>query len=293
MTACMTSESGDIETVSQYIDEAKKMGFVILPPDINESFSDFTVVVEGTEITKKIRFGLNNIKNFGTEIGKAIIAERKEHGPFTTIENFLERVLHRNLNKKSLEALVMCGAMDMFGERGYLMANIEDMLGFNKALAEDNNKGSVSLFDGMDDAPTARLIMKQAPDISRKQALAWEKELLGLYISGHPLDIYKERFDKSGSNIKKIKYDVPHGVSTVIAGIVEDVREIYTKKNNDKMAFIRIKDLSDTLECVVFPKTFLDVRRLCVPETLVLVKGKVSERNGELSMIIDDIKELI
>ena len=293
MTACMTSESGDIETVSQYIDEAKKMGFVILPPDINESFSDFTVVVEGTEITKKIRFGLNNIKNFGTEIGKAIIAERKEHGPFTTIENFLERVLHRNLNKKSLEALVMCGAMDMFGERGYLMANIEDMLGFNKALAEDNNKGSVSLFDGMDDAPTARLIMKQAQDISRKQALAWEKELLGLYISGHPLDIYKERFDKSGSNIKKIKYDVPHGVSTVIAGIVEDVREIYTKKNNDKMAFIRIKDLSDTLECVVFPKTFLDVRRLCVPETLVLVKGKVSERNGELSMIIDDIKELI
>jgi DNA polymerase-3 subunit alpha len=293
MTACMTSESGDIETVSQYIDEAKKMGFVILPPDINESFSDFTVVVEGSEITKKIRFGLNNIKNFGTEIGKAIIAERKERGPFTTIENFLERVLHRNLNKKSLEALVMCGAMDMFGERGYLMNNIEDMLGFNKALAEDNNKGSTSLFDGMDDAPTARLIMKPAPDISRKQALAWEKELLGLYVSGHPLDVYKDRFDKSGSNIKKIKYDVPHGVSTVIAGIVEDVREIYTKKNNDKMAFIRIKDLTDTLECVVFPKTFLDVRRLCVTDTLVLVKGKVSERNGELSMIVDDIKELV
>ena len=293
MTACMTSESGDIETVSGYIDEAKKMGFIILPPDINESFSDFTVVVEGNEITNKIRFGLNNIKNFGTEIGKAIIAERKERGPFTTIENFLERILHRNLNKKSLEALIMCGAMDMFGERGYLMANIEEMLTFNKSLAEENNKGSISLFDGMDDAPTARLIMKQFPDISRKQALAWEKELLGLYVSGHPLDIYKERFDKSGTSIKKIKHDVPHGVSTVIAGIVEDVREIYTKKNNDKMAFIRIKDLNDTLECVVFPKTFLDVRRLCVTETLVLVKGKVSERNGELSMIVDDIKELV
>lgn len=292
MTACMTAESGDIETVSAYIDEAKKMGFTILPPDINESFSDFTVVVEGTEVSNKIRFGLNNIKNFGTEIGKAIISERKERGLFTSIENFLERVLHRNLNKKSLEALIMCGTMDAFGERGYLLANIEEMLTFNKSLAEDNNKGSMSLFDGMDDAPTARLIMKQAPDIDRKQALAWEKELLGLYVSGHPLDMYKERFDKSGTSIKKIKYEVPHGVSTVIAGIVEDVREIYTKKNNDKMAFIRIKDLNDTLECVVFPKTFLDVRRLCVTETLVLVKGKVSERNGELSMIVDDIKEL-
>lgn len=293
MTAVLTIESDNLDTVTEMINESKRMGFKILPPDINESFSDFTVVVEAGVVTDKIRFGLGSIKNFGNEIGKAIIHERKIGGAFKTIEDFLKRVLHKNLNKKSLEALIMCGAMDQFGERGYLLANVEEMLSFNKALAEDHNKGSVSLFDGMDDAPTARLIMKQAPDINRKQALAWEKELLGLYVSGHPLDIYKERFDKSGSNIKKIKYDVPHGVSTVIAGIVEDVREIYTKKNNDKMAFIRIKDLTDTLECVVFPKTFLDVRRLCVTDTLVLVKGKVSERNGELSMIIDDIKELV
>jgi DNA polymerase-3 subunit alpha len=292
MTACMTAESGDIETVSEYINEAKKMGFVILPPDINESFSDFTVVVEGEEITKKIRFGLNNVKNFGTEIGKAIIAERKIGGKFKSIEDFLKRVLHKNLNKKSLEALVMCGAMDTFGERGYLMGNVENMLIFNKALAEDNNKGSVSLFDGMDDAPSARLIMKDYPAAPTKLALSWEKELLGLYVSGHPLDIYRERLEKVGSSIKRLKTELNAGSTVMIAGIVEDVREIYTKKGNDKMAFMRVKDLDDSLECVVFPKTFVDVRRFCQLEMLVVIKGKMSDRNGEPSMIVNEIKEL-
>jgi len=292
MTACMTAESGDIDTVSEYINEAKKMGFSILPPDINESFSDFTVVVEDGEITKKIRFGLNNVKNFGTEIGKAIISERKENGPFKTIEDFLKRVLHKNINKKSMEALIMCGAMDQFGERGYLLANLEEMLTFNRALADDHNKGSVSLFEGFDDAPTARLIMRDAPAISVKEALAWEKELLGLYVSGHPLDAYKERLEKTGSNIENTKKNM-QGTTTVIAGIIEEAKEIYTKKSNEKMAFLRVADLSGSLECVVFPKTFLLVRNLCQEEKLVLIKGKLSDRNGESSMIVDEIKELI
>lgn len=292
MTACMTAESGDIDTVSEYINEAKKMGFSILPPDINESFSDFTVVVEDGEITKKIRFGLNNVKNLGTEIGKTIIAERKENGPFKTIEDFLKRVLHKNITKKSMEALIMCGAMDQFGERGYLLANLEEMLAFNRALADDHNKGSESLFAGFDDAPTARLVMRDAPKTPAKQALAWEKELLGLYVSGHPLDAYKERLEKTGSNIENTKKNL-QGVTIVIAGIIEEAKEIYTKKSNEKMAFLRVADLSGSVECVVFPKTFLLVRNLCQEEKLVLIKGKLSDRNGESSMIVDEIKELI
>jgi DNA polymerase-3 subunit alpha len=293
MTAVLTVESDNLDTVTEMVNEAKRMGFKILPPDINESFSDFTVVVEDGIVTDKIRFGLGSIKNFGNEIGKAIIHERKSHGPFKTIEDFLKRVLHKNLNKKSLEALVMCGAMDAFGERGYLIANVENMLTFNKALAEDHNKGSVSLFDGMDDAPTARLVMTDAPAAPVKITLAWEKELLGLYVSGHPLDAFRERLEKVGASIKKIKTSEYRSGTTVIAGIIEDVREIYTKKGNDKMAFIRVKDLDDTLECVVFPKTFVEMRRFCQVEMLVLIKGKISDRNGELSMIVDEIKELV
>ncbi len=293
MTAVLTVESDNLDTVTEMVNEAKRMGFKILPPDINESFSDFTVVVEDGIVTDKIRFGLGSIKNFGNEIGKVIIHERKSNGPFKTIEDFLKRVLHKNLNKKSLEALVMCGAMDAFGERGYLIANVENMLTFNKALAEDHNKGSVSLFDGMDDAPAARLVMIDAPAAAVKITLAWEKELLGLYVSGHPLDAFRERLEKVGASIKKIKSSEHRSGTTVIAGIIEDVREIYTKKGNDKMAFIRVKDLDDTLECVVFPKTFVEMRRFCQVEMLVLIKGKISDRNGELSMIVDEIKELV
>jgi DNA polymerase-3 subunit alpha len=292
MTAVLTVESDNLDTVTEMVNESKRMGFQILPPDINESFSDFTVVVEEGVVTNKIRFGLGSIKNFGNEIGKAIIHERKKNGPYKTIEDFLKRVMHKNLNKKSLEALIMCGAMDQFGERGHMLGNVEEMLTFHKALMDDSNKGSDSLFAGLDDAPSARLVLQKAPEVKKSQSLAWEKELLGLYVSGHPLDEFRDRLEKAGSSIIHMKQNLHPGQTTVIAGIIEDVREIYTKKGNDKMAFLRIKDLTDSIDTVVFPKTYIDVRRFCVPEKLILAKGKITERNGEISFMIDQIKEL-
>lgn len=299
MTAVLTVESDNLDTVTEMINEAKRMGFKILPPDINESFSDFTVVVEEGMVTDKIRFGLGSIKNFGNEIGKAIIHERKTNGRYLTLENLLQRVLHKHVNKKSLEALIMCGALDTLptenghqGDRGYLLGNIEEILAFHKALMEDTNKGSDSLFADLDDAPTARLVMHDALPVTQQQCLAWEKELLGQYVSGHPLDEFRERLEKTGSSILKLKTEGLVGSTTVIAGIIEDVREIYTKKNNDKMAFLRIKDLTDSIDTVVFPKTYVEVRRFCVPEKLVLLKGKISDRDGEKSFMVDQIKEL-
>lgn len=293
MTAVLTVESDNLDTVTEMINECKRMGFPILPPDINESFSDFTVVLEDGEASDKIRFGLGSIKNFGNEIGKAIITERKKSGPFTSLEDFLKRVLHKNLTKKSMEALIMCGAFDTFGDRGMMLANMEQLLTFNKSIHEESNKGIESLFADLDDAPEARLVLIPADKIPVKQMLAWEKELLGLYVSGHPLDVFRDRFEKTGSSIKNIKNEKMIGSTQIIAGIIEDVREIYTKKKNDKMAFIRIKDFDDTLECVVFPKTFLLVRNLCVSEKLVIVKGKMNDREGNYSLIVDEIRELL
>ncbi len=293
MTAVLTVESDNLDTITEMINESKRMGFQILPPDINESFSDFSVVVENGIITNKIRFGLGSIKNFGNEIGKAIIQERKKNGNYTDMQDFLKRVMHKNLNKKSLEALIMCGAMDQFGDRGYFLGNIEDMLFFHKSLMEDTSKGSDSLFADLDDIPETRLVLKHYDSVPKKKSLAWEKELLGLYVSGHPLDEFKERIERAGSSIKKIKQgEYRIGSTTVIAGIIEDVREIYTKKSNDKMAFLRIKDLDESIDTVVFPKTFLEYNRFCIPEKLVLVQGKISDRDGEISFIIDKIKEL-
>ena len=293
MTAVLTVESDKLDVVTEMINESRRMGFQILPPDINESFSDFSVVVENGVITNKIRFGLGSIKNFGLEISKAIIHERKKNGNYIDIQDFMKRVLHKNLNKKTLEALIMCGATDQFGDRGFLLGNVEEMTLFHKSLTEDNAKGIDSLFADLDDAPETRLILRNYPPVPKKQSLAWEKELLGLYVSGHPLDEFKERIERAGSSIKKIKQgEYRIGSTTVIAGIIEDVREIYTKKSNDKMAFLRIKDLDESIDTVVFPKTFLEYNRFCIPEKLVLVQGKISDRDGEISFIIDKIKEL-
>jgi DNA polymerase III subunit alpha len=291
MSACMTAESGDIETVSDYISEAKHMGFKILPPDINESFSDFTVVVENGKVTKNIRFGLKNIKNFGEEIGKAIIAERKARGPFKTLEDFLERVQHKNLTKKSLEALIMTGAMDRFGERGNLMFNLETLLTFNRELAKFSSSTSDSLFgDFGDEAPAAKLTLEPAPPASMDQCLAWEKDLLGLFVTGHPLDKFKEHLDRSPFKIADMASGKHAGRKLEFLAIIDDVRELYTKKQ-DKMAFVRISDLSGAIDTVLFPETFQKCRDNLIKDTCVVVRGTVSNRNGENSILIDSVKQ--
>jgi len=289
MSAIMTAESGNIDKVAEVIAECAKMGYTVMPPDINESFSDFTVVVdEGGNITDNIRFGLRNIKNFGEEIGKAIISDRKENGKFKDIEEFLERIKHRNLTKKSLEALIQCGAMDDFGERGKLMANIETMLHFNRELQQSNeNQGS--LFANIE-VPKAHLRLEEALEATQDEKLTWEKELLGLYVSGHPLDKHREKIEKSGKSIDKLK-NLKNGATTTIAGVIEDVKEIMTKKG-DKMAFVRISDFTGSIECVVFPTVFEEYRSMLKPDLCVIIKAKNSDRNGEQSLLVDMIKEL-
>jgi DNA polymerase-3 subunit alpha len=294
MTACMTAESGDVETVSLYIEEAKHMGFTILPPDINESFSDFTVVVEDGKVTNKIRFGLNSIKNFGNEIGKAIIAERKAHGPYQSLTDFLMRVLHRNLNKKSLEALIMSGALDRFGDRSNLLGNVDEMLRFNSELRKEVEAPQESLFAGLDiGAPTGTLVLREDTTvIDPRKVLSWEKELLGLYVSGHPLDEYRDRLMSAKQNIKNLLTTDKPPMETVVAGMITDIREIFTKKNNDKMAFIKVQDLSETMEIVIFPKSYDDMRQFLKVDNLVMIKGKITDREGQRSMIADKMQNL-
>lgn len=290
MSAIMTAESGNIEKVAEVIAECTRMGIEVMPPDINESFSDFTVIIEDGEVQNKIRFGLRNIKNFGEEIGKAIIHERKANGVFTSIENFLERVQHKNLNKKSLEALIMCGALDTLGERGHLLHNLENMLHFNRDITPANmDQGS--LFGGLDSAPKARLTLDDAPPAEKNTCLAWEKELLGLYVSGHPLEAYAEKFKDLDMNIRKINNDLELGQTIVVPAIIEQMREIYTKKN-DKMAFITIADMTDRIEGVIFPKAYAKYQQLLNDEVILAFKVKINERNGERNVIIEDVKKM-
>ena len=293
MSAVLTADSGDTEKISEIIRECERMGILVLPPDINESFADFSVVPG----SPTIRFGLTTIKNFGEGIAEAIITERKEHGPFVSIQDFLTRVKNRNLNKKSLEALIMVGAFDSFGERGYLLFNLDLMLGYNREQQTAAESAQDSLFGAM--MSVANLTLVPAPKAPAMQMLLWEKELLGVYVSGHPLDAHADELAKrpSISSIKQAIADqndmaiVQMKGSLVTAGMITSVRELLTKKG-DKMAFVVLGDQKDQIEMVAFPSTYMEQKDLFVPGMCIAVKGKLTIRNDEPSIALDRVKSL-
>jgi DNA polymerase-3 subunit alpha len=289
MTAIMTAESGDIEKVAEIIGECKKMKIEVLPPNINESFGGFTTIHGSDQPTgREIRFGFYNIKNLGTDIADSIIEERKVGGPFKSPEDFFERIKHKNLNKKSVEALAKCGAMDDLAERNMIIGNLETLLSFNKESKSVANQDS--LFGSIGGVKTNLSLVPQE-ESNMKEKLSWEKELLGLYISGHPLNAYKEKIEKFGTQIKKIKTEVKVGTPVTVAAIIDTVK-IVTTKNNNQMAFIRLSDFSDSIEAVVFNTLFMKSKDILLPDTIIALNGKVTERNGERSLTIDNLKRI-
>ncbi len=309
MTAVLSAEAGDVEKIAEIINECKKLDIPVLPPDVNESFGDFAVIKAVTGDLSKltpeaaalatrfqrekdtIRFGLYTIKNLGTEISDFIVEERKRGGPYSSYQNFLERVIHKNMNKKSLEALIKAGAMDSLGEeRGAMLFNIEEALAYNKEASNRNNQQD-SLFGAMVDTSTLpTLRFKDAPAIDTKAKLAWEKELLGLYLSGHPLEAFRDKFAQAEHNIKIAK-TLADNTIVVIGGVIEEVKEITTKKG-DRMAFVRIADFDDQLETVFFSKIYSAQKAIIQVDKCVALRGKISIRNNEPSLIVDGIKEL-
>ncbi len=280
MAAVMTAESGDMPTVSEAVEESKKLGIEVLPPDVNESLANFTV----TDDTH-IRFGLNAIKNLGSDMIEIIIEQRKESGPFASIEDFAQRVQTKNFNKKSWEALVKSGALDSLGERNQLLANTETILELTRNQNKSTNQGS--LFGG-ELMPKTKLKLRDVEPATAKERLGWEKELLGLYITAHPLTEYKEKLSKIAKPIKDV-IDNKIIMST-IGGVVTRVQKILTKKN-DQMAFIDLEDTTSSIEVVVFPSVYNKAKDLIVEEKLLLIMGKLSDKDGEPKFLADDIKE--
>jgi len=296
MSAVMTADQGDVEKIGEFITECNRMKIPVLPPSVNESFSPFSVIKpEDPNEKYKIRFGLTSIKNFGEGISKIITSERKNKGKFKSLSDFLERIVDRNLNKKSLEALIKTGAMDEFAERGQLLANVENLLKYNKDLSKMSSDQD-SLFGIFDGGKHESFTLSPAEPATQTAKLAWEKDLLGLYVSGHPLDKYRHIFEKQQVTIKKIKEETEAMKKLVdggkpIGGIISEVREIMTKKN-EPMVFIKIADLTDSIEAVVFPRTYAQYKSIIAPEKCIAMVAKISERNGEISLIVERMKEL-
>ena len=289
MSAVLTAESGDVDTIGIMVNECKRMGVDVLPPSVNESFSQFSVI-KGDDGKYKIRFGLTTIKNFGASVASSITAERKRAGKLSSLADFLDRIKDKNLNKKSLESLIKSGALDDFGERGHLLHNLESLLSYHKERTNTPENQS-SLFGLMEDSatlPTLRL--ENAPEATMKDKLSWEKELLGLYVSGHPLDAYKDKFASRDINIKKLQ-DFKEGAEVVIGGIVEEARDVLTK-NNERMVFMKLSDFSGTIEVAIFPRVFNEFREFVKADACIAIKGRLSKRKGETSFIAEKIKAL-
>lgn len=289
MTAILTSESGDVEKVAEIVHECEKMNIKVLPPNINESFGGFTVI-KGSNYDKdrSIRFGLYTIKNLGTDIADAIIEERKQKGNFKSLADFFERINHKNLNKKSVEALAKSGAMDDLAERNMIIGNLETLLTFNKEIKGNSNQNS--LF-GEIGGVEVKLSLLPQEEATIKEKLTWEKDLLGLYISGHPLNAYKEKIEKFGTLIKKIQTELKVNAPVTVAAIIDDVR-IVTTKNNSRMAFIKLSDFTGSIDAVVFSKIFEANKDILLVDTIIALQGKVTERNGEKSIAIDTLKKI-
>jgi len=300
MSAVLTAESGDVDMIAEIIAECKRMKIPVLPPDINESFEGFTVVTsthnaQNTNIEHKdsIRFGLTTIKNFGEGIGGAIISERKKNGKFKSLSDFLRRVHDKNLNKKSLESLIKAGALDSFNPsdkeyRGTLLHNLERLLTFHKEERQSETAQD-SLFSLMATPAEANEIsLEPAPAGMSTNQLMWEKELLGLYISGHPLDSFAEKISKL-TPIHTLKETAKEKQPVVIAGIIEEIRDVMTKKG-EKMIFLKLADFTDSIDAVVFPKIFEEFQDVLIPESCIVIKGSFSLRNGEKSVLIDKVK---
>ncbi|MDO8407626.1 MAG: DNA polymerase III subunit alpha [bacterium] len=335
VAALLTADSGDTEAIAALVTESVRMGISVLPPDVNESGTDFTVIshsrgvgeliegVRGDEMRVQehfiarpnntnasrqldgsalksrhaspersspshgsVRFGLSSIKNFGEGVSHAILGEREANGPYTSLSNFLSRVGSKNLNRKSLESLIKCGALDSLGERGQLLANIETLLAFHRDTTAEAPQDS--LFGSLA-APTLGLI--GAEPISPKDKLDWEKELLGMYVSGHPLDAHAGLLAKAKFSLAKIKEENQPGLPVVLPVLIAEVRTILTK-SGEKMAFIKFADKTDTLEAVVFPKLYKEHGSAITPGSCMLVSAHVSKRGGELSLAVEGLRVL-
>ena len=289
MTAIMTSESGDIEKVAEIIHECEKMGIKVLPPNINESFGGFTVIKGSNyETERTIRFGFYNIKNLGVDIADAIIEERQLNGKYKSLADFLERINHKNLNKKSIEALAKCGAMDEFvTHRNMVMGNLEKLLAFNK---ETRGTGSQESLFGSIGGIEVKLSLDDVPEETFQEKLTWEKDLLGLYVSGHPLSAYKDKIEKFGVFIKNIleSLKVNSPIKSVV--IIDEVKIVTTKKN-DRMAFLKVSDDTGSIDAVVFSKLFEANKELLEKDHIIAYQGKITERNGEKSIMIEGHKK--
>lgn len=282
MTAVLNNSRDDVDRIAFLVNDMKKMDIEVLPPDINKSVAVF--VPEG----KNIRFGISAIKNIGANITNILVNERLRGGPYTSIEDVATRINHRDLNKKSIEALAKGGAMDSLGiDRMTIIKNLDEILKVKSAGASLGNDNQVSLFGG--EPIKIKLKLEESESATKAQKLSWEKELLGLYVTDHPLREYEEIAKKKKllpiSEIQKEE----DGNTIKTYGLITRIKAIQTK-NGDPMLFAKIEDLSDTIEILIFKDVLEKTQEIWEENNIIGISGRITKRDGETKIICKTAK---
>lgn len=304
IAAMLNSVKGSNEKVAYYIRFASQLGISVFPPDINESYSEFTVK------DKTIRFGLSAIKNVGGNVIESIVKHREEKGDFTGFMDFCNKIDTTQVNKRAVESLIKAGAFDSLGVyRSQLSAVFEKVLDGIHNEKKRNVKGQISLFEEILEEKNFEIEYPKIQEFNKKYLLAMEKEMTGIYLSGHPLDEYEKSLKvqtshnisdllledgfEDGVELDEQNLKISDGDKVIIGGLISAVSRKVTR-NNTMMAFITLEDLYGTIEVVVFPKTFENCRNLVNEDEIVIVKGRVAVREDEQTKILcEEIKPLI
>ena len=303
MAATLNSFLGNLDKIPLYIHDCKEMGIEILNPSINESLAKFTV------IDNKIRFGLGSIKNVGVAVIDGLVEEREKNGSYESFTSFCERVKDIGINKKCIESLIKAGAFDEFGKtRATLLASFETILDTINNEYKNRMANQVSMFDLMNndknEIETQKYSFIEKEEMDPKELLGYEKEMLGVYISGHPLDKIKSLIESSTNistlNMNKINEEIEEfgmseeykdGTYVKFAGIISKVSKKFTRKNTI-MAFINVEDYFGSAEIVIFDSLYEKISSVLFEDNIIFVEGRLSIREDEpVKIVANNISE--
>ena len=290
MCALLNSEKNNTDKIVEYVRECEAMGITVLPPDINESVKEFNVVDDHT-----VRFGLLAVKNVGSTAIDSIV-ENRNAGHYASLSDLCGRVDLRLVNRKVVESLIKCGALDSFkANRAQMMAALERALAVGAKNQREKAVGQVSFFDLAGGEGGFSQEAEALPDVkewSKTQILAFEKEILGFYVSGHPLTHYGAEIKEFTNFTTKDLKQTIDGEQVRLVGLLEEIKLTNTRKTNERMAIARLEDMEGSVEVVLFPSTYTQLAKYLIEGEVVFLSGRVSRRDDEAKIIATDMKQM-
>jgi DNA polymerase-3 subunit alpha len=283
MAALLTSETGNQDKVSQYVYECRRMGFQVLPPDVNESGAEFTVSSEGA-----IRFSLTAVKNVGTPAMEAILQARKAHGPFKSLEDFCARVDLKSFTPKMVESLIQAGAFPFSGTtRAGLTKQLDLTFRRGQGIQSDFLSGQTSLFGSLSGEPATPGI-EEVPEWSPVQILNGEKEILGFYLSGHPLSEHEKELDHYVIPLTDLE-DCPDGSEVRVGGLIRSFAKTISRKSKEEFGRFVVEDLHTHVEVIAWPETFHKYQSLLGKDRLVALRGRLDKSGNRLQIVANEV----